>query len=143
MGVEEEAKSFNVRLTVKQGGLEITAEAPVGRLLAELDGLAELFKNALEKFSVGGLPQREREEEYPSIKPSKSTTDNLQALFNTAWGQTPRSLAEVSKALEVNGVPDSPSNVTVYLKRLVAKGFLRRILKNGKYYYYKIPEASA
>ena len=81
------------------------------------------------------------EGEYPSIKPSRSTTDNLQALFNTPWGQTPRSLSEVSKALEVNGVPDSPSNVTVYLKRLVAKGFLRRILKEGKYYYYRVPES--
>jgi len=137
--LEAERRGFNVRLTVRRNGLEIVVEAPVEKLLSELDSLAE---RAVEKFSVkaqvaAGVVE---EAEYPSIKPSRSTTGNLQALFSTAWGQTPRSLSEVSKALEVNGVPDSPSNVTVYLKRLVAKGFLRRILKEGKYYYYRIPE---
>ncbi|RLI15254.1 MAG: hypothetical protein DRO43_01750 [Candidatus Hecatellales archaeon] len=142
--METGRRDFNVKLTVRRNGLEIVVEAPVEKLLSELDSLAELFSKAVEKFSVkaqtaAGMVE---EAEYPSIKPSRSTTGNLQALFSTAWGQTPRSLSEVSKALEVNGVPDSPSNVTVYLKRLVAKGFLRRILKEGKYYYYRIPEES-
>ncbi|HID18868.1 TPA: transcriptional regulator [Candidatus Bathyarchaeota archaeon] len=139
-----EKQDFNVRLTVRRNGLEITVEAPVEKLLSRLDNITELFNRAVESFTV--KPQAAagviEEVEYPSIKPSRSTTENLQALFNEAWGQTPRSLSEVSKALEVNGVPDSPSNVTVYLKRLVAKGFLRRILKEGKYYYYRIPEGS-
>ncbi|RLI26671.1 MAG: hypothetical protein DRO52_02165 [Candidatus Hecatellales archaeon] len=138
-GEKVQRQELNVKLTVRQGGLEIAVEAPVDKLLSGLDSVVELFKRASESFSATvGVAE---EGEYPSIKPSRSTTDNLQALFNTPWGQTPRSLSEVSKALEVNGVPDSPSNVTVYLKRLVAKGFLRRILKEGKYYYYRVPES--
>ena len=127
--------------------MEVNVEASIDRLTAELDRILELVKQLSSKLSLkveaGGQQPLGVEAEYPTIKPSKSSMENLQALFNTPWGQTPRSLAEVTKALEVNGVPDSPSNITVYLKRLVARGFLRRILKEGKYYYYKVPEATA
>ncbi len=143
---KEKVEDVRVRLNVKSGGLEIWLEGSVENILSKLDEAANLFKQALEKFSAGKVVEAvkpvEGEAEYPAIKPSRSTMENLQALFNTPWGQTPRSLSEVTKALEVNGVPDSPSNVTVYLKRLVARGFLRRIPKDGKYYYYRVPEAS-
>jgi hypothetical protein len=141
-----EEEKIPVRLTVKLGGIEVNVEASIDRLLAELDKILELVKQLSSR-----LPAKVEEEiqptvrgetEYPAIKPSRSSMENLQSLFSTSWGQTPRSLSDVTKALEINGVPDSPSNVTVYLKRLVARGFLRRILREGKYYYYKIPEST-
>lgn len=75
----------------------------------------------------------------PVIKPSKKTMENLELLFNTPWGRTPRSVAEVMKALEVNAVPDQPSKVALYLARLVSRGKLRRIEKEGKWVYFQVP----
>jgi len=49
-------------------------------------------------------------------------------------------VAEVVKALEVNAVPDSVPAVNVYLTRLVQIGILRRIRKEGKWAYFKLPE---
>ena len=54
--------------------------------------------------------------------------------------RVPRTVAEVVKALEVNAVPDSVPAVNVYLTRLVQIGILRRIRKEGKWAYFKLPE---
>ena len=142
-GAEKAEGKVKARLTVKLGPLEVSFEGSVGELLSEIDLMGQLVERLSEKFSMKPFkPAFEEAEGYPVIKPAKSTMENLQAIFNTQWGATPRSLSEVTKALEVNGVPDSPSNITVYLKRLVNRGFLRRILKDGKYFYYKVPETA-
>lgn len=75
----------------------------------------------------------------PAITASKSTIANIQSLFDTTWGRTPRTLAEVVKALEINGVPDRASSISRDLRRLVQRGFLRRIEKEGKYSYFRLP----
>jgi len=79
--------------------------------------------------------------DIPTIRPSKSTTENLINIFQTPWGRQPRTLAEVIKALETNAVPDTPEKVSVYLARLVKKGFLRRIEKDGKWAYFHVAES--
>ena len=78
--------------------------------------------------------------DIPAIKPTKRTMENLETLFSTPWGKTPRPIAEVMKALEVNAAPDQWSSVAVYMTRLVQKGVLRRIEKDGKWAYFKIPD---
>jgi predicted transcriptional regulator of viral defense system len=77
--------------------------------------------------------------EIPVIKPTKRTTTNIERLFETAWGRSPRSASEVAKALEMNAASDTPTNVRVYLGRLVSSGKLRRIEREGKYAYFRLP----
>ena len=78
-------------------------------------------------------------EETPMIKASRSTMDNVQSLFETLWGQRPRTVADVLKALEANAVPDTTTSVAVCLMRLVKRHVLRRTQKSGKWQYYKLP----
>jgi hypothetical protein len=44
------------------------------------------------------------------------------------------------KALEVNAAFDRIESVNVYLVRLVKRGTVRRIQKEGKWAYFKVPE---
>jgi len=98
----------------------------------------------LEEISPEEIPTVEEIEEAPTeeipvIRPSRSTMENIMALFEQDWGKKPRSVAEVMKALEVNAVPDHPAAVSTYLRRLVKRGFLRRIKKDNLWHYYKLP----
>jgi hypothetical protein len=77
--------------------------------------------------------------EIPVIKPTKKTIANIEQLFETTWGRTPRLASEVMKALEVNSAPDTPEKVRVYLGRLFSSGKLRRLEKEGKYAYFRPP----
>ena len=142
-----------IKLVVKGKGFEISAEGTISSLGRELDALAEFRDKVAEKLEIveegpevipEAMPSAEEvaitpTADIPVIKPSKSTMGSLESLFNTPWGRTPRFVSEVMKALEVNAVYDSRSSVTVYLTRLVRRGKLRRIEKQGKWAYFKPP----
>lgn len=142
-----------IKLIIKRKGFEIFAEGTLSSIEKELDVLADFTDAVAEKLEIAEetpiaeaeVPSPEEISKTPSadvpvIKASHGTTDNLESLFNTPWGRTPRSLAETMKALEVNAVPDRASSVTTYLNRLVQRGKLRRIEKEGKWAYIKLPE---
>jgi hypothetical protein len=75
----------------------------------------------------------------PSITTSKRTQDNLKALFETDWAKQGRTNAELTRALEVNAVPDKPNIVSKYLSRLVKANIVRRIKKDKVYHFYPLP----
>jgi DNA-binding transcriptional ArsR family regulator len=142
-----------VKLVVRRKGFKIFTEGTISAISKELDALAEFTDKVTEKLGlVEEIPSEPEsapspEEmariptaDIPAIKPSRRTMENLEALFSTPWGRVPRTVAEVVKALEVNAVPDSVSSVNVYLTRLVQRGVLRRIQKEGKWAYFKLPE---
>jgi hypothetical protein len=149
----EESK-LPIKLIVKRKGFEISAEGTISSISKELAALADFTERVSEKLEIAEelpitevepLPSAEEVSKTPTadipvIKPSKRTMENLESLFNTPWGKTPRSVAEVVKALEVNAVPDRASSVNIYLTRLVQRGILRRIEKEGKWAYFKLPE---
>jgi len=149
----EESK-LPIKLVVKRKGFEISAEGTISTIGKELDALADFTDRVAAKLEiteeapvaeVEPLPSEEEVSKTPTadipvIKPSRRTMENLESLFNTPWGRTPRSLAEVMKALEVNAVPDRVEIINTYLKRLIQRGKLRRIEKEGKWAYLKLPE---
>jgi len=149
----EESK-LPIKLVVKRKGFEISAEGTISSIGRELDALANFTDKVAEKLEIAEeisiaeaepLPSAEEVSKTPTadipvIKPSRKTMENLESLFNTPWGKTPRSVAEVIKALEVNAVPDRASSVNIYLTRLVQRGILRRIEKEGKWAYFRLPE---
>lgn len=143
----------SIKLVVKRKGFEISTEGTISSINKELDALSDFTDRVAERLEITEetppevelLPSAEEVSKTPTadipvIKPSRRTMENLESLFNTPWGRTPRSLAEVMKALEVNAVPDNPSIINTYLTRLVQRGKLRRIEKEGKWAYLKLPE---
>lgn len=152
-----ESSELPIKLLIKRKGFEISTEGTISDISKELDALAEFTDTVTQKIEMAeeNLPEQEPETEpaltpediaqvsttdIPAIKPSKKTIDSLESLFGTPWGRTPRTVAEVMKALEVNAVFDRVSSVNVYLTRLVQRGKLRRIEKEGKWVYFKVPE---
>jgi DNA-binding transcriptional ArsR family regulator len=149
-----EKSELPIKLIVRRKGFKIFTEGTISTISKELDALAEFTDKVTEKLGlVEEVPSAEQESilspeevakiptaDIPVIKPSRRTIENIEALFNTPWGRTPRTVAEVVKALEVNAVPDRVSSVNVYLTRLVQRGVLRRIEKEGKWAYFKLPE---
>jgi len=148
-----EKSQLPIKLIVRGRSFEISTEGSLSSIYKELDALAEFADQVAEKLEIiEEMPEAELEVttsaeeiavtpagDIPVIKASPKTMDNLESLFDTPWGRTPRSLTEVMKALEVNAVPDKASTVSLYLRRLVRRGKLRRLEREGKWTYFKIP----
>jgi len=142
-----------VKLVVRRRGFEISTEGTISSIYKELDALTEFTDKVAEKLEIieevppvepEAIPSAEEIAKMPTadipvIKASRSTIENLDSLFSTPWGRTPRSFAEIMKALEVNAVPDRSGAISRDLYRLVQKGKLRRIEKEGKWAYFKLP----
>ena len=142
--------SLPIKLVIKGKGYEISIEGELTSIHRELDALLAFQKDIAERFEP--VEEIEAEEipteeeiaatptaDIPTIKPVSSNMDNLRSLFATPWGKTPRTVPEVLKALEVNAIYDRPAAISTYLIRLVKRGELRRIEKEGKWAYFQIP----
>jgi hypothetical protein len=136
-----------VHLILRGANYELAVDAPASKIMSDLGDVKKLT-DAISKTLSGtaGAPvpvvgPEVSFEEAPAIKPAKSTTDNIQALFETEWGRKPRTVADAVKALEANAVPDTTTATSVYLNRLVKKGKLRRIQRGGKWQYYRLPSS--
>ena len=143
-----------ITLKIKRKGFEISIQGTISMISKELDALAEFTDTVSGKLELSeestvieqeAAPSEEEiaktpTADIPVIKASKSTIDNIAALFDTPWGRTQRTFAEIMKALEVNAVPDTSGAISRDLYRLVQKGKLRRIEKEGKWTYLKRPE---
>lgn len=150
-----ENSNIQIKLVIKRKGFEVSTEGTTATLSKQLDSLAEFVDSVSERLELASEEEIIEPEspavitpsekvstaDIPVIKPSTGTPSNLKALFDTPWGRTPRGLAEVMKALEVNAAQDSVPTVSTSLRRLVKRGELRRIEKEGKWTYFKIPSS--
>ncbi len=133
-----------LHLTIRGPNYEFSLDATASRIMKDLESIKGVM-DSLNTYIAGVhstttiLSTRDTTSEAPAITASKSTMDNIEALFKTSWGQESRSVAEVVKALEANAVPDTTTYVSVCLNRLVKKHLLRRIKKAGKWQYYTLP----
>jgi len=134
-----------ITLKIKRRGFEVIVQGDIPTIAGQLDALSGFIESLDEKLSIKVEKTPSHQEasvtatyDIPTIKPSKSTTENILSLFQTPWGRQPRTLTEVIKALEINAVPDTPEKVSVYLARLVKKGILKRIEKDGKWAYFHV-----
>lgn len=141
-----------VKLEVKRKGFEVSIEGKLSTIAPTIDEFASLVDLLTEKFGNGETVEEVEEpsqlptaeevsatsaSDIPVIKPTKSSIENIALLFNTPWGRSPRTVAEVVKALEVNAVYERAEAVSTYLVRLVKKGVLRRIQREGKWAYVR------
>ena len=135
---------ITVKVVLRVGDNEVSAEGRIDTVYERIGEIAQALSEISEQVAAMSTEEKEETEistsDIPVIKASRSTADNILALFSTSWGRKPRTLDEVSKALEVNGVPITKESISVYLLNLIRRGVLRRLSKEGKYAYYKIPE---
>ena len=141
-----------IKIVIRKTGFKIYAEGTISSLNKELEAIICFSDKVADSLGIEEESDVDETQvtsdevekisavDIPSIKSSKSTIQNLESLFSTPWGKTPRTLAEIVKALEVNAIPDKVASVNVYLRRLVKRGILRRLEKEGKYHYFKLPE---
>lgn len=153
MSYKDESERIPITLKIKRKGFEVIFQGDIPTITRQLDSLSEFIELLdekvhieTEKVEVERPPSLQElssvsTSDIPTIKPSRSTTENIVSIFQTPWGRQPRTLAEVIKALETNAVPDTPEKVSVYLARFVKKGFLRRIEKDGKWAYFHVAES--
>ncbi len=149
--MEEKNSSLTINVLIKGVGFELSTEGRISDLYGELDNLTKFadavsrklgtrFETSSASDSTGVSKEANLDvANIPIITPSKNTVDNIKSLFDTAWGKTPRKNVEVFKALEVNAIPFDKHQMSKYLTRLVHKGHLRRIEKEGQYHYFKVP----
>ena len=71
----------------------------------------------------------------PKISKVTGLNDALKKLFDTDWGKTPRSLPEIKKVLELNGIFYESNDIASRLVKLLRTGEIRRIGQRRKYRY--------
>jgi hypothetical protein len=138
---KELKSTLPVRLVLKGQDFELSAQGTITTISKELDALRQLARYASAgKAAELVLPTVEKvAHEFPSIKPTKSTTGNIQSLFETNWGRNLKTVSEVARALEASAVPDSVRNISSCLTKMTKKGVLKRVKRAGKWAYYKPP----
>ena len=72
------------------------------------------------------------------ITGKESVTTILSKLFSTKWASKPRTLKEVTEALESLGLHYPKSTIAVSLARLVKRNVIRRIKRENIYVYVPV-----
>ncbi|MCS7115227.1 MAG: hypothetical protein RMJ15_08585 [Nitrososphaerota archaeon] len=106
-----------------------------GEIIVEAGSLQELecaLQELLAKGSPNELTERQRHPELPLVK---GCAEALRVLMSTEWASEPRSMADIKKALEINGLYFSKGTLSGTLTALVKRGELHRVKENGRWTY--------
>ena len=141
---------FSFRVRVGEHEVEICGERQ--EVLQTIEKLPELMKNVSEAFknirvkasviSISAPRETEKAEKrgiplpYPQISKAESCSKAILKLLESDWGRwRPRTLRELSEALEANAIHYPISTISGVLNRLVKKGYIRRWKTEEGYVY--------
>ena len=147
---EEADKSpFSFRVRVGEHEVEICGERQ--EVLQTIEKLPELLKNVSDAFKTMRVkatvvnvttPKEEAAKTkgiplpYPKISKAESCSKAILQLLESDWGRwRPRTLRELSEALEANAIHYPTSTISGVLNRLVKRGFIRRWKTDEGYVY--------
>jgi hypothetical protein len=108
-----------------------------GEIIVEAETLQEL-NEALRMLSSTGELQGSLvsgELYIPSIPSVQGCSDALRAVMKTDWGRQPRSMKEIKKALDTNGLYFSKGILSGTLTAMTKRGELRRVKEEGRWKY--------
>jgi len=142
---ENEQKKEHSRISVRIGEFQVELEGTHGNvkklmgkeLFEFIKGLQETTKQLPPSPEITPEVSAEEEAVPPLGRPS-STMEALSELFKTEWGRKPRTLAEVMKALEANGLYYKKPVVATVLVYLIKKKELRRLGPKGNFQYVAV-----
>jgi len=108
-----------------------------GEIVVEAETLQEL-NEALGMLSSAGELQGSLvsgELYIPQIPSVQGCSDALRAVMKTDWGRQPRSMKEIKKALDTNGLYFSKGILSGTLTAMTKRGELRRVKEEGRWKY--------
>jgi len=110
-----------------------------GELTIEAESLKELVASLSELKSLGNSEGifTEADTEIPVIAAVRGCVDAIRELMQTSWAAKPRTMNEIMKALEVNGLYFSKGTLSGTLTSMARKGELRRVKINGRWKYFR------
>jgi len=140
-------RNFGFRVKIGEYELEINgAREEVLGTIEELPSLMASIHEALEiakpkkvaTLTVRTQPSRteSQTEKYPNVSPTESCDEAIIKTLETDWGKwRPRTLDEMRKALQANGMSYSERTLTGVLTELSKKGKIRRWNTDTGYVY--------
>jgi hypothetical protein len=117
---------FTWRGNWKKGEIIIEAET-----LEELDAVL----NKVSSLSKIEDPIEMKSEEFPKIPDGLGCSEAIRELLQTDWGRQPRSMNEITEALETNALYFSKGTLSGTLTMMTKGGHLRRFKKAGRWTY--------
>lgn len=110
-----------------------------GELTIEAESLKELIASLNELESLGNIEGifTEADTEIPVIPAVTGCVDAIRELMQTNWATKPRTMNEIMKALEANGLYFSKGTLSGTLTSMARKGELRRVKINGRWKYFR------
>ena len=106
--------------------------------------LIEVLKNLEKEEAISKeIPTKTDEEPsvisqtIPSLPPKIGCSDAIRLLLERDWGKEPRTMAEMTEALENNALYFGKGTISGGLTTMVKRGDLRRIKKGGRWAYLK------
>jgi len=135
--------SERIRVKIRRGGTEIEIEAASAEIRESLDILDQLIakfprageEEPIEVPPTTTLPMSASGVESPPPVVASKLPDALMQLLGSDWGRTPRTLREISEALELSAKHYRLQAVSTALARLTKAGQLRRLKKGDVYSY--------
>ena len=147
----KEGKSpFSFRVRMGEHEIEICGKRQevlqtIEKLPELMKNVSEAFKNIRVKASIVSVTAPKEEEKtklrgiplpYPQISKAESCSKAVLKLLESDWGRwRPRTLRELSEALEANAIHYPISTLSGVLNRLVKKGYVRRWKTEEGYVY--------
>ena len=143
----KEQEEEHSRVSVQIGKFKVEVEGTHANIKSLMEKEVLDFIKKLQK-AVGEIPTptaitpevregEEAEEVVPPLGRPSTTIEALSTLFTTEWGKKPRTLSEVMKALEANGLYYKKAVVAKVLVDLIKRKELRRLGTRGNYQYVK------
>ena len=110
-----------------------------GELTIEAESLKELIASLNELESLGNIEGifTEADTEIPVIPAVTGCVDAIRELMQTNWATKPRTMNEIMKALEANGLYFSKGTLSGTLTSMARKGELQRVKINGRWKYFR------
>jgi len=110
-----------------------------GEIIIEAETFREL-EDALKALSSKEEIQEVSEvdnKSIPEMPPVEGCSEAIRALMETDWGEKPRSMIEIKKALAANALYFSKGTLSGTLTTMVKKGELRRVKEEGRWKYLR------
>ena len=131
---------FHIHVRIGEMEVELDgAREEVISALDELDGIVEKVSKA---FTVASqnmrtpVKPRPSTTKFPTIPRTTKCSEAVVSLLSTDWGRTPRTISELTEAMEANAVFFPKTTLSGVLVWLVKKGKIRRWKDKKRGYLY-------
>jgi len=119
--------------------LELELGGDKEEVLSVFDEIENIVEKVSEVFEIEDYSDfvvtSSNEEKYPIIGKISQCSSAIEAILNTEWGKTPRSISELMEAMEANEIHYPKTTISGVLYWMVQKSRLRRWKEKRGYRY--------